>query len=505
MPAAGAGQRQLTTPAPAHMVTVYATEAALATEVAAFVAPALADEGRAVVIASARHLRRFDAALADAGIIDDGDSYLRFDVDTVLSDIVVDGRPEPARLRSLLDPVLAGQRGGRGGVRVYAELAGRLWERGEPTTAVLIEQAAADLAEEASLLVLCSYPAAVLTTASNGPGSPPSLPSGAVPGDGALGDVCVHHTGLVRTGDLPPVGVADTGALGGAVRREEVAYASELRQLRRERDHLRAALQRANDAEVERREVTAAIVHDIRAPATVIAGLTRLLQRSLHELDPERVGDSLTTIERNAERLERLLDDVLSMTRAESPRLRHARFPVDLEAIVADAVDQVRETTDRRIRVTAPPDLPLVIADVDRQLQILHNLLSNAVKFSPPTTAIDVGLTTVGDTVEVRVVDSGRGIATEGRHRLFRPFSRLDTGGEDEVTGSGLGLYLAKLLVEVQGGEIALTSAPGEGTTVSYTVPVYAADVTHAGAGGSADAAWTIDEVVFDDADPDLD
>jgi signal transduction histidine kinase len=130
----------------------------------------------------------------------------------------------------------------------------------------------------------------------------------------------------------------------------------------------------------------------------------------------------------------------------------------------------------RRFRVVAEPDLPPGLADENRQLQILQNLLTNAAKFSAADSTVEITIRRDGDEIVVHVRDDGIGIAADGLTRLFRPFARLLPREGAASKGTGLGLYIAKALVEGQGGQLWVDSEEGRGSTFSYTVPV--ADAT---------------------------
>lgn len=238
------------------------------------------------------------------------------------------------------------------------------------------------------------------------------------------------------------------------------------------RDVLRQQLRDAEERERAQRELTAMAVHDIRTPTTVIAGLAEVLQRNMAQMDPAQVADLLATIHRNTERVEHLLDDLLTMAQLQTGRFSYDLRPVDLSAVVAKVTTEIGQATARTIDLASDPALPPALADGHRQVQILHNLLSNAAKFSPNGTPISVRIARCGDHLLVEVRDHGRGIPRHDLDRLFAPFARLDTTDADRVDDNGLGLHITKMLVEGQGGTIGIASTPGEGTTVTYTVPV---------------------------------
>ena len=214
------------------------------------------------------------------------------------------------------------------------------------------------------------------------------------------------------------------------------------------------------------------VVHDIRTPTTVIAGLAEVLQHHLAQLDPAEVAELLATILRNTERIDHLIDDLLTMAQLETDGFSFDLGPLDLSAVVAQVTTEIRRATARTIDLATDPALPPAFADGHRQVQILHNLLSNAAKFSPNGTPISARTARCGDHLLVEVRDHGRGIPRHCLARLFVPFDRLDTSDADDVDGNGLGLHITRMLVEGQGGTIDIASTPGEGTTVTYTVPV---------------------------------
>lgn len=443
----------------AHLVGLFATRAELVANVVDFVAPALRDvDGVAVVVAAPDHRAAITAALAEAGLDPECDRCVFLDVDAVLASFMGDGAADRDRLRTTVGGVLDAHLDASRHVRVYAELAGRLWGRDEVVAAMQVEEWADELARDRSFGLLCFYPTELF---------------GDQDADGqALQTVFDAHTGMVH-GDLLGSDAPASGApLGEVVHEEAVAQAMDHHTVRRERDALRQALRDVTKREQVRQAFTAMVVHDICAPTMVIEGLPGVLQRRMAELDPARVADFLAIVLRNTERIERLIDDVLTVSQLESEGFRYDLAPVDLGAVAAEVAAEMRQTRRREVEVSVDPDLPAALADVDRQVQVLENLLSNAAKFSPAGTPIVVRIEQHDDRLLVHVRDQGRGIATHELDRWFEPFSRLESSESDKVSGTGLGLYVTKMLVEGQGGTIDIASTPGQGTTVTYTVPI---------------------------------
>ncbi|MCA1783592.1 MAG: ANTAR domain-containing protein, partial [Intrasporangiaceae bacterium] len=393
--------------------------------------------------------------LTDAGIDPRSDRCVFLDVDAMLASFLRGGVADRDRFRTTVGGVLDEHLDAGREVRVYVELAGRLWERGEVPAAMQVEELADELARDRSFVLLCAYPTHLFGEQQTDVGG--------------LATVCDAHTGLIHGDRSGADGQAGRAHLAATLQQQVVARAIDHQLVRDERDALRTALQAA--ANPPRQEFTAMVVHDLRTPTTVIAGLTGVLQQRMAELEPARVADFLATILRNTERIERLLDDILTAAQLESDGFHYDLAPVDVRAVAAEVATAVHQIRGRVVDVSADPDLPLAVADADRQVQVMHNLLSNAAKFSEAGTPISLRIEHHDDHLAVHVRDHGRGIATGDLDRLFEPFARLDRNEADKIGGTGLGLYVTKMLVEGQGGTIDIDSTPGQGTTVTYTIP----------------------------------
>ncbi len=214
--------------------------------------------------------------------------------------------------------------------------------------------------------------------------------------------------------------------------------------------------------------------HDLRTPLTVMIGnahtVLRMLDDSLTDQDRtllERivaVGDGMTD----------LIDDVLEMSSIEAGTLSVELRATDLQGLVADAVEALEATAEAKdisLAVDEPRGLDLVMLDPERMRQVLDNLLSNAIKYSEAGSDVQVRLFESADAVGVEVEDHGVGIAEDELGQVFQPFRRTSsqpTGGE---SSTGLGLSIARSIVEAHGGRIGVTSRLGEGTTFRVSLP----------------------------------
>ncbi len=240
---------------------------------------------------------------------------------------------------------------------------------------------------------------------------------------------------------------------------------AELAALTRERDRMQAE---AVEAEALRRSdelktaLLRSISHDLRTPLTsIIAGGSALGSETLTEDERAELSAAIVG---EGNRLSRLVENLLDMSRLEAGKAEPHREPVDL----AEVLDAAREGVAGResVRLAIDPDLPLTDADAAQLERAFANLLENAVRYGGGR-PVSAKSRLVGGNIVVRIVDQGPGIPESEWQRIFEPFQRGDTAN----AGSGLGLAIAKGFVEANGGEIAIESLPGQGTSFVVTLP----------------------------------
>ena len=217
----------------------------------------------------------------------------------------------------------------------------------------------------------------------------------------------------------------------------------------------------------------ATLSHELRTPLNAILGYTRMLRQGA--VEPERQQHALQVVERNANSLRQMVNDVLDVSGIVSGKLRLKIEPVDVSAIVAESVETVLPAaTAKRIAIDVVAPGPLMMsADADRLQQVFWNVLSNAVKFTPAGGgAVRVAVERSGTHIVVRITDEGPGIPREFLPHVFEPFRQADSPFTREHGGLGLGLAITRHIVEMHGGTVRGTSAgPGLGTTIVITLP----------------------------------
>ena len=257
------------------------------------------------------------------------------------------------------------------------------------------------------------------------------------------------------------VAVLSLARLAGLVR----AVDSSRHQLESQNEQLRAA-DRLKD------EFVAVISHDLRTPLASIIGYLELALDSDAVPEPER--GYLKVVDRNSARLLRLVNDLLFVARFEAGEMDLTFVELELGAIVRQAVEEsLPRAAAKAITLTGETDGALMVsADRGRMFQLLDNLLGNAIKFTPEGGRVEVRLHGDGDVVRLEVSDSGIGVAENDQLHLFERFFRASNTRGGTVPGTGLGLYIARAIVEAHGGTIGVDSRPGKGTCFRVDLPL---------------------------------
>ncbi|HEY6318205.1 MAG TPA: ATP-binding protein [Acidimicrobiia bacterium] len=244
----------------------------------------------------------------------------------------------------------------------------------------------------------------------------------------------------------------------------QLSLALESRQLRAE-----AALATGlAEADRFRTALLAAVSHDLRTPlASIKASVTSLLQRDV-EWPPDTQRELLQAVDRGADRLTSLVNNLLDMGRLQTGTLEPMLRDVGFEEVVPAVVTELPNGASQVV-LDLPETLPRVRADASLLERAVANVLENAVQWSPDDQAVRVSAGCFGSTVDLRVVDSGPGVAAEQREAIFRPFQRL--GDSPNGAGVGLGLAVARGFVEAMGGRISVDDTPGGGLTVTVSMP----------------------------------
>ncbi len=240
-------------------------------------------------------------------------------------------------------------------------------------------------------------------------------------------------------------------------------------------NQMSAELNRANQL---RRQMTADIAHELRTPLSVITGYLAALSDGLMQGNPER----FRIMHEEAQHLQHLVEDlrVLSLADAgELPLNRQWISPEEMVNLTTTAFSHQAEQQGVGLSDNIDSPLPLLYADPDRIMQVLSNLVSNALRHTPENGSVTISAHTTGKQIVLQVADTGSGIEPQHLPHVFERFYRADSARQQQEDESGLGLAIAKSIIEAHGGSITVSSTAGEGTAFSIMCPVHEAAPDH--------------------------
>jgi signal transduction histidine kinase len=226
-----------------------------------------------------------------------------------------------------------------------------------------------------------------------------------------------------------------------------------------------------------RRDLVANVSHELKTPISALRAHLENLLDGIEEPDPATLQVMLS----QSERLGRLVEEVLDLSRLESGDMPLDQHAIEIEPLVSEVVSEIEVVSaDRHVRVDSdvPADLPPALADRNRVHQVLFNLLDNAVRFTPEGGRVGISAAGRNGCVEVRVADTGVGIPEEHLPRLFERFYRVDAARSRGDGGTGIGLAIARSVIEAHGGRIWAESSPGHGSVFAFELPVARPDDT---------------------------
>lgn len=252
-----------------------------------------------------------------------------------------------------------------------------------------------------------------------------------------------------------------------------VHLARDITEQKKSMERLKKANEELKKADLLKMKFLNITSHELKTPITPMsAQLQMLLSGTFGEFnDTQR--KSLDIILRNTKRLDRLISDILDVSRLESGNLKLHFDTVELESVVSETLETLRPKAEGKGITLSKEVTPIhVQGDYDRIMQVLLNLVNNSIKFTPEKGEIKVSLSKMDGEAYMRVKDNGIGISDADKKRVFLPFEQVDSGLNRQYNGSGLGLAISKGIVERMGGSIALESKVGKGSTFTVILPV---------------------------------
>jgi excisionase family DNA binding protein len=445
-----------------HLVMFYDAEPFLIDSVAEFLAPALKSGDRAAIVATPRHRAEVEERLLAAGVdvltARHQARYVIKDAGTTLSRFMVAGWPDPARFEAVVRELTAETGHGRE-MRIYGEMVALLVAQGNARAALMLESLWNQVQPKYPFSILCAYPMRDFHGNAH---------------TELMADACAQHSSVIPTERFSTLAERDDRLRAVAALQQKAASLEiEVAERRKVEEQLQRALaaERAARDEAEaalrlRDEFLSIASHELRTPITVVSAQAQLILRRLErtgEFDAERVVHALRSVGSQADKLARLVGQLLDVSRIDSGRLQLDPSRTDLAQLVQRAVSASQSLTDEHhISLTAPKSLDCRV-DPLRLEQVLTNLLDNAIKYSPGGGAVEVVLgQPTPNWIELSIRDHGIGIAPDKREHIFERFYQAHE--ESGIRGMGLGLYVSRQIVELHGGQIA-TEFPEDGGT----------------------------------------
>jgi signal transduction histidine kinase len=472
---------------PSHGVQFYEDEAFLARTIAEYLAGALTGGESAVVIATAARREAVWGLLGERGI-DAAAAEMRGDItfleaDAALATFMEGDLPNAARFHGrigrLVERVARRKRGAL--VRLYGEMVDLLWKGGRIEGALRLEELWNELGRRQSFTLLCGYALSNFSRSSDVE---------------RFRQVCRHHSHVIPTERWTRADDVSRLVEISELQQRSRALESEILERSLLEHRLREALgeserllhsERAARAEAEqarrvaeeanrvKSEFLAVMSHELRTPLNAIAGYAELLELGVHGPLSEQQRDALGRIQRSQQHLLGLINEVLSYARVESGGARYVLEPVPLDEAIrsADALvlPQIR-ARELEYECTGCTEDLVAWADREKVLQILINLLVNAAKFTDKGGRVAVECEQSGQSVIVRVRDTGVGIPPERLDAIFEPFFQVDSKLTRTHDGVGLGLAIGRNLARGMGGDLTADSRPGLGSTFTLVLPI---------------------------------
>ncbi len=436
-----------------HFVQFYENDAFLVDAVCGFIGSALVVQEGALVIATPEHRAAIEDELKRRGLdlkaARNRGQYVALDAADLLSKFMVDGMPDVARFMAVAGDMISGLKRGRRRVRAFGEMVAILWRQGNRAAALRLEEIWNELNRDQSFTLFCAYPV-------DGTGSEEDSE--------IFEQICTCHSHVV-----PAESYAGLGTAQDRLR--------EITRLQHKAQALEQAKVRAEEANKAKDQFLAVLSHELRTPLTPVVMAVTELENDL--TISASVREDLGMIRRNIALETRLIDDLLDLSRALNGKMNLAMQDVNLHPLIRSVAQMVGlDARPKQLRV----DLELgaardrICGDAARLQQVLWNLLQNAIKFTPENGRIIVR-TRDGENgkLVIEVRDNGCGIEAGILPRIFNAFDQGDHGRNRALGGLGLGLAIAKAVVDMHGGSIAAVSeGTGKGACFMIQFPTSA-------------------------------
>ena len=446
-----------------HVVQFYRDGQVPASDAAHHLGATLGAGGSAVIVATHRHIKQIIHCLQETGlntdVLSNHGRLVVFDANTVLPSLMPDGQPDEARFREVIERPIAraaaAATSAEPRVAVYGELVMLLAGAGRHEAAVALERMWNRLLERQPVRLYCAYRIDSFAETKNGM---------------AIGQICAEHDHVVPVEDYSQL-ESDEERLRSVVllQQKAEAHATEIAGHRRTEAELTRRTEELEAALTARDAFLSVAAHELKTPITTLRVLAQLLLRDVARDKPiasDRLATALTAIEQQTGQLSSLISRLLDSDDLKGGRLRVAPTRMNLASLVRSAVESM-QGCHCRFLLDSPRRLDAMVDPV-RFEQVMSVLLNNAARYSPAESTVMVTLQD-GDPIRLCVTDEGMGVAPADRERIFERGYRAD--GADHLSGLGLGLYIARQLVRLHGGDLHVEEPPHRGSRFVVTLP----------------------------------
>ena len=456
-----------------HLVQFYETEEFLVRSVSTFFAAALRSGEAGILVATPAHRAAIEEALASGGSCDllaacARGQYVALDAADTLATFMVDGQPDPQRFAASVGDVIRRAGTDRPGVRAFGEMVALLWRQGNRCGALRLEELWNDLQRDLHFTLFCAYP---MNGFANDDGHPVGVTG-----------VCALHSRVIPAESYSGLTTPDERLRAVAILQQKAAaLEAEIEQHRATERALRDAKAAAEQANRAKDQFLAMLSHELRTPLTPVMMTIAAMEAEPSLTPPLR--EDLAMIRRNVALETQLIDDLLHLSRAINGKFVLRRQDLDAHPLIAGAIEMLAaDARERQIDLCL--DLRAtrsrVSGDPARLQQVLWNLIQNAIKFTPAQKTVTVrtrdgdgcGDGAAGARMAIEVQDAGVGIEADALGTIFNAFDQGAHAAGRTRAGLGLGLAIAKAIIEMHGGTIvARSDGPGEGACFTIELP----------------------------------
>lgn len=441
-----------------HFVQFCETDAFLVSSVSKFISAGLIAGDASIILATQPHRESIEERLrADGPVFEAArkqGKYIALDAAAILSQIMVDGYLDAARFNEVIGGIIRQAAKSGCNVRVFGELVALLWADGKRAEAIRLEELWNEQAQTEAFSLFCAYPMQGFDGETYG---------------AEFAEICRQHGRVIPTESYTALNDPDERLLAITLLQQK---GNSLDVEVAERKRMEAALQ---ESEAHFRFMTDEFIsmasHELNTPLTSLIGYAHLLQYRLKKLGDEESLRFLTTINKQLDRLTRLINDMLDISRTQQGKLPYQEEFFDLDTLVRETLENLQARTFTHQLLLEGSTTAQVYGDRERIGQVLINLVSNAIKFSPAADKVIVRLSQEGDNAVVSVQDFGIGITEHHHSRIFERFYQATEPATKTYPGLGIGLYISSEIIKRHRGRIWLASQKDMGSTFSFSLP----------------------------------